>query len=45
MVVSIDWPPAMAQMEELPPRWQLTSFGSQPSISRTRPAMNWCEAP
>ena len=36
MVVSTDRPPSIAHMDELPPRWQLTSFAGRPSIAATR---------
>src|ERR1019366_334476 len=36
IVVSTLRPPAMAHIDELPPRWQLTSFTCRPSIAATR---------
>ncbi len=43
--MSTDRPRSIAHIDELPPRWQLTSFIGRPSISVTRSPMNWCDAP
>src|ERR1039457_2470789 len=45
MVVSTDRPPSIAHIDELPPRWQLTSFTRRPNIAATRSPMYRCEAP